>query len=339
MFARSSVGVKRNEVWVGFCGYRHSCGMKLLIGILFSCFALWFCEQTTYRFWGKYASRKNQLLTMCQLENNWFYDYCSWIPLDSWSLPPEFSSETEPRSYEEPETEYSKNALRYLRPFRDQLYDSFWSGSIGRADSTEKLSIPGGFLVRSSSVSKANSHIILTLTGPGGLSVGGSYNELSIESSSLLDHGVDYALATVNNFAEVLEVVGFLVGSDLDDARTVGVCAYGEQADLLALAMSHSPQLFTAVAFLSPMGSVPIDRFPKAEYPPSLFAARTSDAESIKSNALAWAVTCRRLSVSNRSRILGMIAPPMHKEIFSDLKLKTLAYAFLIDSLNRSSSY
>ena len=313
--------------------------MKLFIGILFSCFALWFCEQTTYRFWGKYASRKNQLLTMCQLENNWFYDYCSWIPFDTWSLPPEFSSETEPRFYEEPETEYSKNALRYLRPFRDELYDSFWSGSIGRADSTEKLPIPGGFLVRSSSVSKGTGHIILTLTSPSGLSVGGDFDELSIESSSLLYHGVDCALATVSNFAEVVEVVGFLVGSDLDDARTVGVCAYGEQADLLALAMSHSPQLFTAVALLSPMGDVPIDRLQKAEYPPSLFVARTSDAESIKSTALAWAVTCRRLSVSNRPRILGMIAPPMHKEIFSDLKLKTLAYAFLIDSLNRSRSY
>jgi hypothetical protein len=313
--------------------------MKLFVGILLGCFVFWFCEQSAYRFWGKYASRKNQILTMFQLENNWFYDYCSWIPLDSWSLPPEFSSETEPRSYEEPETEYSKNALRYLRPFRDELYDSFWSGGIGRAGSTEKLPIPGGFLVRSSSVSKVNGHIILTLTGPEGISMGGNFNELSIESSSLLDHGVDYALSTVNNFAEVLEVVGFLVGSDLDDARTVGVCAYGEQADLLVLAMAHSPQLFAAVALLSPMGDVSIDRLQKAEYPPALFAARTSDEESIKSNALVWAVTCRRLSTSNRTRILGIIAPPMHQETFSDLKLKTLAYAFLIDSLSRSRSY
>jgi hypothetical protein len=30
-----------------------------------------------------------------------------------------------------------------------------------------------------------------------------------------------------------------------------------------------------------------------------------------------------------------MIAPPMCQETFSDLKLKTLAYAFLIDSLTR----
>lgn len=331
--------VKRNEARVHYLGNRHSRCMKLFIGILLVCFAFCFCEQTAYRFWDKYASRKNQILTMCQLENNWFYDYCSWIPLDSWSLPPEFSSETEPRSYEEPETEFSKNALRYLRPFRDELYDSFWSGSIGRADSTEKLPIPGGFLVRSSSVSKANGHIILTLTGPGGLSMGGNFNELSIESSSLLDHGVDYALATVNNFAEVLEVVGFLVGSDLNDTRVVGVCAYGEQASLLLLAMAHSPQLFAAVALLSPMGDAPTDRLQKAEYPAALFAARSSDEESIKSNALLWAGACRRLSTSDRSRVFCMITPPMRQETFSDLKLKTLAYAFLIDSLSRSRSH
>jgi len=119
-------------------------------------------------------------------------------------------------------------------------------------------------------------------------------------------------------FAEVLEVVGFLVGSDLNDTRVVGVCAYGEQADLLVLAMAHSPQLFAAVALLSPMGDAPIDRLQKTEYPAVLFAARTSDEESIKSNALLWAGTCRRLSTSNRSRIFCMIARPIHRETFSD---------------------
>ena len=313
--------------------------MKLFIGILFSCFAFWFCEQTAYRFWGKYASLKNQILVSCQFDNNWFYRYGSWIPFDAFAGPPEFSLEAEPLSLEQSESEYSKNALSYLRPFRDELYDSFWTGQIGLSDSIVKLPIPGGFLVPSSSVSLGNGHIILTLTSPRGLSMGGDFNELSIESSRLLDHGVDCALASVNNFAEVLEVVGFLVGSDLDDTRTVGVCAYGEQADLLALAMAHNPQLFAAVALLSPIGDAPIDRLQKAEYPPSLFAARTSDEESIKSNALLWAGTCRRLSTSNRSRIHCMIAPPMRQETFSDLKLKTLAYAFLIDSLTRSRSH
>ena len=136
-----------------------------------------------------------------------------------------------------------------------------------------------------------------------------------------------------------MEVVGILVGSDLDDTRTVGVCAYGEQADLLVLAMAHSPQLFAAVALLSPIGDAPIARLQKAAYPAALFAARTSDEESIKSNALLWAGTCRRLSTSNRSRIYCMIAPPIRQETFSDLKLKTLAYAFLIDSLTRSRSH
>jgi hypothetical protein len=314
--------------------------MKLFIGILFSCFALWFCEQAAYRFLSKYGSLKNQLLESCQFDNNWFYRYGSWIPFDAWSLPSEFLSEAEPLSLEQSESEYSKNALSYLRPFRDELYDSFRTGRIGLAESIVKLPIPGGFLVRSSSsASKGNGHIILTLTSPSGLSMGGDFNELSIESSSLLDHGVDCALASVSNFAEVLEVVDFLVGSDLNDTRIVGVCAYGEQADLLALAMAHSPPLFTAVALLSPMGDAPIDRLQKAEYPAALFAARTSDEESIKSNALLWAGECRRLSTSSRSRILCMIAPPMCLESFSDLKLKTLAYAFLIDSLNRSRSH
>jgi hypothetical protein len=313
--------------------------MKLFIAILFSCFALWFCEQTAYRFWGKYASLKNQILESCQFDNNWLYRYGSWIPFDAFAVPPEFSSEAEPLSLEQSESEYSKNALSYLRPFRDELYDSFWTGQIGLADSIVKLPIPGGFLVRSSSVSLGNGHIILTLTSPSGLSMGGDFNELSIESSRLLDHGVDCALASVNNFAEVLEIVRFLVGSGLDDTRTVGVCAYGEQADLLALAMAHSPQLFAAVALLSPIGDAPIDRLQKAEYPAALFAARTSDEESIKSNVLLWAGTCRWFSTSNRSRIHCMIAPPMREESFSDLKLKTLAYAFLIDSLNRSRSH
>jgi hypothetical protein len=313
--------------------------MKLFIGILFSCFAFWFCEQTAYRFWGKYASLKNQILESSQFDNNWFYRYGSWIPFDAFAGPPEFSPEAEPLSLEQSESEYSKNALSYLRPFRDELYDSFWTGQIGLADSIVKLPIPGGFLVRSSSVSRGTGHIILTLTSPSGLSVGGDFNELSIESSRLLDHGVDCALASVNNFAEVLEVVGFLVGLDSGDTRAVAVCAYGSQADLLALAMAHSPQLFTAVALLSPMGDAPIDRLQKAEYPAALFAARTSDEESIKSNALLWASVCRRLSTSNSSRILCLIAPPMRQETFSDLKLKTLAYAFLIDSLTRSRSH
>lgn len=313
--------------------------MKLFIGILFSCFALWFCEQTAYRFWGKYASLKNQILVSCQFDNSWFYRYGSWILFDAWSGAPAFSPDTDPLSFEQSESKYSKNALSYLRPFRDELYDSFWTGEKGLADSVVKLPIPGGFLFRSSSASNGNGHIILTLTGPSGLSMGGDFNELSIESSRLLDHGVDCALASVNNFAEVLSVVDFLVGSNLDDTRTVGVCAYGEQADLLALAMAHSPQLFAAVALLSPIGDAPIDRLQKAEYPAALFAARTSDEESIKSNVLLWAVTCRRLSTSNRSRIHCMIAPPMREESFSDLKLKTLAYAFLIDSLNRSRSH
>jgi len=308
--------------------------MKLLIGILFSCFAFWFCEQTAYRFWGKYASRKNQILTSCQLENNWFYDYCFWMSFDSWSLPPEFLSEGEPLSLQQSENKYSKNLLSYLRPFRDELYDSYWTDHVGLTDSIVKFPIPGGFLVRSPSlVSNGNSRIILTLTNPSGRSIGGDFNELSIESLSLLDHGVDFALAAVNNFGEVLDAVDFLVGSDLDKTREIAVCAYGEQADLLALAMAHSPQLFTAVALLSPIGDASIDRLQKADYPPVLLVVRASDEESIRSNALLWASSCRRLSTSNRSRILCMIAPPMHQETFSDIKLKTLAHAFLIDSL------
>ncbi len=313
--------------------------MKLLIGIFFSCFALWFCEQASFRFWGKYASLKNQILVLCQFDNNWFYRYGSWIPLDAWSGSPVFSPETDPLSLEQTESEYSKNALSYLRPFRDELYDSFWTGEKGLADSVVKLPIPGGFLFRSSSASNGNGHIILTLTGPSGLSMGGDFNELSIESSRLLDHGVDCALASVNNFAEVLDVVDFLVGSDFDDIRAIGVCAYGEQADLLALAMAHSPQLFDAVALLSPIGDVPIDRLQSAGYPAALFAARTSDEESIKLNALLLAGTCRRLSTSNRSSIYCIIAPPMRQESFSDLKLKTLAYAFLIDFLSSRRSH
>lgn len=313
--------------------------MKTFIGILYCCITFWFCEQTAYRFWGKYASRKNQVLTSCQLEKNWFYDYCSWIPFDSWSLPPEPVPEAEPLSLQQSESEYSQNALSYLRPFRDDIYDSYWSDQVG-IDSIVRLPIPRGFLVRSPSSSlNGNRNIILTLTDSSSRSMGGDLNELSLESCRFLDLGVDFAMAAVNNFAEVLEVLVYLVGSDLDVPAVVAVCAYGEQGNLLALAMAHSPQLFGAAAFLSPMGNVSIDRFQRAEYPPLLFAARASDEESIRSNALLWASACRRLSTSNKSRILCMIAPPLYKETFSDLKLKTLAHAFLIDSLNRSRSY
>ena len=314
--------------------------MKLFLGILFGCFSFWFCEQTSYRFWTKYAFRKNQILTSCQLENNWFYNYFFWIPFDSWSLPPESLSETESLLLQKRENKYSKSALSYLRPFRDDLYDYFWSDHVGFRGSFTKFPIPGGFLVRSPSlVPSGNSQIILTLTNSSGGSIGGDFKELSMESSILLDHGIDFALATVNNFGEVLDVVGYLVGSNLDDTGDIAVCAYGEQADLLALAMAHSPQLFAAVALLSPMGDAPIDRLKKAEYPPVLFAARASDEESIRSNALLWANTCRRLSTSRNSRVLCMIPPTMHQETFSDIKLKTLAHAFLIDSLATTRGY
>jgi hypothetical protein len=310
--------------------------MKLFTAILIGFFALWFCELSAYRFWTKYASRKNQILKSCQFDNELLYRYGSWIPFDAWSLPPEFSPEASPFSFERLESEHSKAALSYLRPFRDELYDSFWTDRMERPNSIVRVPVPGGILLRSSPASAGNRPVVLTLTGADGISMGGDFNELSIESSRFLDHGVDFALASVSNFASVLEVVSFLVGSEWDETRSVAVCAYGTQADLLALAMAHRPQLFSAVAILSPIGDFPVDRFQNAEYPAVLLAARSSDEESIKTNALLWTATCRRLSSSNRSRVFCVIAPTNRQEAFSDVKLKSLSYAFLIDSLTGS---
>ena len=311
--------------------------MRFFFGILLACGLLCFFEQAAYRFSGKYAGQKGDVLTTWRLNGHWLYENLGWLPVDAWANPAAISSDAEPISLVEPENQYARRNLRHLRPLRDELYDVFLKGATNVDSLVDgKLAIPRGMLfVPSQPDAERNDQVILILTGPGGNSMGGGPESLSLELAAILGQGVSCAVAKVSNFAEVLETAGALAGPHWKPERTVAACAYGEQAGFLALARANRPELLTAAAALSPVGNVFASRWQKAEYPSILFAARVTDSKAIRANALLWATQCRKASQGNFSSVFGAIAPAASEETFSDLKLKTLGYAFLLDSLRQ----
>ena len=311
--------------------------MKTVCRIFFVLFALWFCEQATSRFFEKYAVRKHGFLCELQQGDHWLYSTFSWLPFGAWESLPVHKNYSKSERMRESENLYTTNSLHYLRPTCDKLYEALLSGTDNLDELVlEQRNIPAGKMFSSQLQAAEKRGLVLLFIGPDGSSLGVGRENLSHEMAAILRLGVDFAIVRAGNFAQALDAMNLLAGPEWNPERKVAVCAYGKEAGMVAMAMANRDTSLVGAALLSPIGEIPLERWTQRVYPPVLFAARNKDSVLVHHNVLLWTVRCRRASLLNSRRTYGFISRNVVEGNFPDIRLKAIAYAFLVDAIRQS---
>ena len=237
----------------------------------------------------------------------------------------------------ESENLYTTNSLHYLRPTCDKLYEVLLNGSEDLDELVlEQRNIPAGKMFSSQLQAAEKRGLVLLFIGPDGSSLGVGRENLSHEMAAILRLGVDFAIVRTGNFAQALDAMNLLAGPEWNPERKVAVCAYGKEAGMVAMAMANRDTSLVGAALLSPIGEIPLERWTQRVYPPVLFAARNKDSVLVHHNVLLWTVRCRRASLLNSRRTYGFISRNVVEGNFPDIRLKAIAYAFLVDAIRQS---
>ena len=311
--------------------------MKTVCRIFFVLFALWFCEQATSRFFEKYAVRKHGFLSELKQGDHWLYSTFSWLPFGAWESLPVHKNYSKSERMRKSENLYTSNSLHYLRPTCDKLYEALLRGTDNLDELVlEQRNVPAGKMFSSRLHAAGKRGLVLLFIGLDGSSLGVGRENLGHEMGAILSLGIDFAIVRAGNFAQALEAINFLAGPDWKPERKVAVCAYGEEAGMVAMAMVNRDTSLVGAALLSPIGDIPVERWTQKVYPPVFFAARNKDSALVHNNVLLWTVRCRRVSLLNPRRTYGFISRNVVEGNFPDIRLKAIAYAFLVDAIRKS---